>query len=62
MEILHAVISDELLKDQSRSFIARRPLRQVNPRVPVLLSKFACAFAPAIGVLVKDVRERDPAY
>ena len=47
MEILHAVISDELLKDQSRTFIARRPLRQLNPRFPVLLSKFRCTFAPA---------------
>ena len=47
IEILHAVVSNELLKDQSRAFIARRPLRQVNPRFPVLLSKFRCAFAPA---------------
>ena len=47
IEILNAVISDELLKQQSRAFIARRPLRQVNPRFPVLLSKFRCAFAAA---------------
>ena len=47
IEILHAVVSDELLKDHSRAFIARRPLRQVNPRFPVLLSKFRCSFAAA---------------
>ena len=47
IENFHAVISDEFLKDQCRTFIARRALRQVNPRFPVLLSKFRCSFAPA---------------
>ena len=47
IENFHAVVSDELLKDQCRTFIARRPLCQVNPRFPVLLSKFRCAFAAA---------------
>ena len=45
IENSHAVFRDELLKQQRRAFIARRPLRQVNPGFPVLLSKFRCAFA-----------------
>jgi hypothetical protein len=46
IENFHAVISDEFLKDQCRTFIARRPVRQVNPRFPVLLSEYRGAFAP----------------
>ena len=44
---LHAILVHEALQHQGRAFIVRRPLRQMNPRFPMLLSKFRCAFAPA---------------